>query len=190
MLYLCFWNRDFTIINRNNWLDYFAGRLDIAVPRRIFIQNSEKGSGGGICLLPVCLIFLYKGGYIDSFISHTFVNGQGLSAQSHFTDIGSAFRNNTGFWNIVIGNGMQDVEAGYLPGWFRTYYCLGIVGVLLYISAFFKTFKHASRRLRVLVLVFVGLNFGTEIMLGVFILLFMSVITLSQKGSEEIHGTT
>lgn len=83
---------------------------------------------------------------------------------------------------------MQDVEAGYLPGWFRTYYCLGIVGVLLYISAFFKTFKHASRRLRVLVLVFVGLNFGTEIMLGVFILLFMSVITLFQNGSEETHG--
>ena len=49
---------------------------------------------------------------------------------------------------------------------------------------------YASRRLRVLVLVFVGLNLGTEIMLGVFILLFMSVITLSQKGSEEIHGTT
>lgn len=157
-------------------------------PEEFLYKIPKKVLEGGICLLPVCLIFLCKGGYIDSFISHTFVNGQGLSAQSHFTDIGSAFRNNTGFWNIVIGNGMQDVEAGYLPGWFRTYYCLGIVGVLLYISAFFKTFKHASRKLRILVVVFIGLNFGTEIMLGVFILLFMSIITLFQKGSEETHG--
>ena len=138
-----------------------------------------------LILLPVGILFLYKGGYIESFIEHTFVNGQGLSAQSHFTDIAKAFNGNSNIWIILFGNGMQDVVAGYLPGWFRAYYCLGVIGVFLFLGGFYKIFRTSSKCGRIIVLTFAILNLGTEIMLGVFMLLYMSVAMLPEDDTEE-----
>ena len=124
-----------------------------------------------LVLIPVCVVFLIKGGYVESFIGHTFVNGQGLLAQSHFIDIEVIFKGKSNAFTVLFGNGMQDIEAGYLPGWFRAYYCLGITGVLLYIGGFYKIYKMSSKHGRIIVLTFALLNFGTEVMLGVFMLL-------------------
>lgn len=157
----------------------------ILCPEDFLYKIPKKMGIAFICLMPVFIFLLYKSGYIDSFIGHTFVNGQGLSAQSHFVDIHNAFKDNTGVLKILFGNGMQDVEAGYLPGWFRAYYCLGLIGVHLYISGFWRTFKQSSRRVRVAVSTFVGLNFGTEIMLGVFMLLYMSAATMWKNGCGD-----
>ena len=77
------------------------------------------------------------------------------------------------------------MEAGYLPGWIRTYYCLGVVGVVLYIVGFYRIAKNCSRRVRIIVLTFVGLNFGTEIMLGVFMLLYMSAALMQDDSCED-----
>ena len=138
-----------------------------------------------ICIMPIGIGILYKSGYIDSFIGHTFANGQGLSSQSHFIDVQAALSEKTSLLQFCIGKGMQDVEAGYLPGWFRTYYCLGMMGVLLYIGTFLRVFRRCSRRARVVVLTFVGLNIGTEIMLGVFMLLYMSAVLLPGGVDED-----
>lgn len=147
------------------------------IPKKIII--------GIIFLLPICGYLLYKSGYVASFIGHTFANGQGLSSQSHFIDIQAAMSENTSALQVLFGKGMQDVDAGYLPGWIRTYYCLGTMGVVLYIAGFYKIARQSSQRVRVIVLTFAALNFGTEIMLGVFMLLYMSAALLQDDSCED-----
>lgn len=151
-------------------------------PEDFLYKIPKKNIVAFLILLPICALFLYKGGYIESFTSHTFVNGQGLLAQSHFTDIGQAFKDNSNVMTVLFGNGMQDVEAGYLPGWFRVYYCLGITGVIFYVAGFYKMFRLSKKNGRIIVLIFVTLNFGTEVMLGVFMLLYMSVVLFCENG--------
>lgn len=86
---------------------------------------------------------------------------------------------------FFFGKSLQEVATGYLPGWFAAYYCLGAVGVLLYIGVFYTVFKRSFLRSRIIVLTFVGLNFGTEIMLGIFMLLYMSAALLQDDSCED-----
>lgn len=157
----------------------------ILCPKELLYKLPRKFWMAFVGLMPIFILLLYRSGYIDAFIGHTFVNGQGLASQSHFAYIYAAFTEKTSILNVFLGNGMQDVETGYLPGWFRTYYCLGVVGVFLYITGFLKAFKRSSRRVRIIILTFVGLNVGTEIMLGIFMLLYMSVAMMGKSGCEE-----
>lgn len=157
----------------------------ILCPKELLYKLPRKFWMAFVGLMPIFILLLYRSGYIDTFIGHTFVNGQGLASQSHFAYIYAAFTEKTSILNVFLGNGMQDVETGYLPGWFRTYYCLGVVGVFLYITGFLKAFKRSSRRVRIIILTFVGLNVGTEIMLGIFMLLYMSVAMMGKSGCEE-----
>lgn len=154
----------------------------ITIPEDLLSRIPKKSMLLFLILLPVCFVFLFKGGYIESFIGHTFVNGQGIKSQSHFVDIGSAFSNNSKALVILFGNGMQNIEAGYLPGWFRAFYCLGIIGVILFLKGFYSVYKIASRYGKIIMLTFVALNFGTEIMFGVYMLLFMSLAMLTELG--------
>lgn len=157
----------------------------ILCPEDFLYQIPKKVIIGIILLLPICGYLLYKSGYIESFIIHTFANGQGLSSQSHFVYIQAAMSENTSVLQFLFGKGLQDVITGYLPGWIRVYYCLGTMGVALYIACFYKLARRSSRRVRVVVLTFVGLNFGTEIMLGVFMLLYMSAALLQDDSCED-----
>lgn len=157
----------------------------ILCPENFLYRIPKKVIIGIIFLLPICGYLLYRSGYIESFIIHTFANGQGLSSQSHFIDIQAAMSENTGVLQILFGKGMQDVVAGYLPGWIRTYYCLGATGVVLYVAGFYRICRRNSRSARVIVLTFIGLNFGTEIMLGVFMLLYMSAALLQEGSCED-----
>lgn len=151
-----------------------------------FLYRIPKNIMIGIAIfLPVCLFLLYKSGYIDTFIGHTFADGRGLSSQSHFAFIEGAFSGDTSLLQAFFGKSLQEVAAGYLPGWFGAYYCLGAVGVLLYIGVFYKVFKISMRRSRIIVLTFIGLNFGTEIMLGIFMLLYMSAALLQDDNCKD-----
>lgn len=163
------------------WVILCPDELVYKLPRKFWMAF--------VCLIPIFIFLLYKSGYIDSFIEHTFVNGQGLASQSHFAYIRAAFAEKTSILTVFLGNGMQDVETGYLPGWFRTYYCLGVIGIYVYITGFLKAAKRSSRRVRIIVLTFAGLNIGTEIMLGVFMLLYMSVAMLQKNDCvDEWNG--
>lgn len=159
------------------WMLLFPGDFLYKIPKKMII--------GVLLLLPLVGLFLYKSGYINAFIGHTFADGRGLSSQSHFAYIASAFLEDTTLMQFFFGKSLQEVSTGYLPGWFGTYYCLGIVGVLLYIRLFYRICKRSSLKSRIIVLTFIGLNFGTEIMLGVFMLLYMSAAMLQEESYES-----
>lgn len=136
-------------------------------------------------LLPVILICIYKTGYIDRFILHTFANGAGISQQSHFSTMFLVFENEFNFMEMLFGHGMQDVADVYLPGWVGTYYSLGATGIVLY--AFIFVSFWGRKTANYLIVLFSILNIGTEIMLGVYLLLYLSVaMILENKKAGEV----
>lgn len=141
---------------------------------------------GILCLLPIGIILLVQSGYITSFIEHTFASGQGIAAQSHFADVVYIFSGANNLWDILLGHGMQNIEGGYLPGWFRAYYCLGGLGVLLYLLSFYLSAQMIAQKKRIIILTFAMLNVGTEVMLGVFMLLYMSIALMAYKNNERL----
>ena len=140
----------------------------------------------GVCLMiPIIIFSLVKSGYVAQFISHAFVDGAGLSKQSHFSSIIGVFQKDFNIFEILFGNGMQEVVEGYLPGWIRTFYSLGIVGIILYSLAFILSMRHKSSARIGLVMLFSFLNIGTEIMLGVYLLLYFSVLEIFECEGES-----
>lgn len=160
-------------------LMFCFGLLTLEFVKKKHWLTGKRTMIGMLFLLPFLFFALCKSGYVESFINHTFASGQGLSGQSHFNGISEAFKNDSSFLEIIFGHGLQQVQGGgkdrYLPGWIRTYYCLGVVGTLLYAVSFFKIYCRTSSVGKKIILLFVFLNLGTEIMLGKFMLLYMSV---------------
>lgn len=155
----------------------YVKRKGFKIPTRVML---------GICLImPIVILFLISSGYVAQFIGHAFVNGAGLSQQSHFSSITGVFQKDFNLFEILFGNGMQETVEGYLPGWIRTFYSLGIVGIILYSFAFIMSMRQKSSARMVLVMLFSFLNIGTEIMLGVYLLLYFSVLEISECEGES-----
>ncbi len=155
----------------------YVKRKGFKIPTRVML---------GICLImPIVILFLIRSGYVAQFISHAFVDGAGLSQQSHFSSITGIFQKDFNLFEILFGNGMQETVEGYLPGWIRTFYSLGIVGIILYSYAFILSMRQNSSARMVLVMLFSFLNIGTEIMLGVYLLLYFSVLEISECEGER-----
>lgn len=137
-----------------------------------------------LVLLPFAIYLLIRLGYIEYFWNHLFANGKGISSQSHFADVKEIFQGKSNLFEILFGHGLQET-SGYLPGWIRTYHNLGIVGVTLYIYGFLKLYFQATKNLKIFILVFMGLNIGTEIMLGVYLVQYMSPLFLEKSNDRK-----
>ncbi len=149
----------------------------IVLNRRILLSNLiGRKMLIGILLILAMFILLWISGYLRNIINHIFSNGEGITSQSHFKDIFATLRQPTSMIEHFIGHGLQDVKTGYTPGWIRTYYCLGILGVVLYLYVFLQCFIKTNSFGRAILFLFIFLNIGTEIMLGLFLIVFMAVI--------------
>lgn len=132
----------------------------------------------------------FNSGYLQNVISHLNNNGNGILSQSHLVDIQKAFKGDWTLLDTIFGRGLQQVSSGYLPGWPRALYCLGISGIIMYIYAFGNIYVKSDFRKKVILLVFCLLNFGTEIMLGIFLLLYLSLIFSRCNYSIKLQNTT
>ena len=153
------------------------------------IANLSKRHIMYIALAVVLLVgILYFTGCLGYMYKRTFANGQGLMAHSHFRDISSAFQKDMNIWNILFGHGLQQVSAGYLPGWVRTFYCLGVIGLGLYLFCFISLYKKSGQGGKMLLALFMTLNLGSEIMVGIFILpyVFWIVILNEKKQNSQL----
>lgn len=139
-----------------------------------------------IIFIPIIVLFVIKTGYIGRFMEHTFVNGSILQ-QSHFATVGNVFKSESNIMQIIFGHGLQQIDDNYLPGWIRIYYALGIIGIFLYLVFFIDLFRKSSSGKRSIILLFVILNIGTEIIVGCYFLLFVSLLALLNE--EESCNT-
>lgn len=143
-----------------------------------------------------CLVFIFftiVGGYgffrmgvWDYFVDRTF-GGNGLSgimSNTHYKDMYYLFNNNTNLLLWMIGHGTADPD-GFLPGLFRLYYYMGIIGVMAYGAIILTAFKKGGNFQKELILVWIALNLGGAYMLGSFALPYTLFFLCGRKTQME-----
>lgn len=152
--------------------------------RNIFTQITGRKLlvGGGVIVI-CCVIFAFSG-YLTDVIDHIFANGKGITSQSHFADIEETLRQPTTFLEFIFGHGLQEVVTGYVPGWIGSYYCLGVIGVIIYLFVFITLIRKTNKYGRGVLLLFIFLNVGTEIMLGIYLVLYIAVAIRFSESAE------
>ena len=143
------------------------------------LKKKQVLVGGSVVI--IVFMALAGSGYLGNVIEHLFGNGGGLTSQSHFSSVSAAFVQAPTLFETLFGRGMQEVASGYTPGWIRVYYCLGIFGLLCYLVPFCLLWWKANKFGRAVLLTFIFLNVGTEIMCGPFLLLYTAVTMAYRK---------
>lgn len=136
--------------------------------------------------VPIIFCILYCTGIWERFVYHTFAGGRGLQEQSHFIYIETAFGQKRPVVEILFGSGMQDTGDGYLPAWFRILYDAGICGFAVFLLMFFFVIKKGNQTQRILALLFVFLNAGTQAMMGSTCLLYFTAISMLTENPRNV----
>ncbi|MDE6696849.1 MAG: hypothetical protein K2K25_08210, partial [Muribaculaceae bacterium] len=82
--------------------------------------------------------------------------------------------------DLMIGVGMSATDF-YIPGFFRVLYCLGIIGLSIIIIQFICIYRNGNQLQKKITLFYIGLNIGTEILLGNFALYYLPFIIANKK---------
>jgi len=118
------------------------------------------------------LIFIRSPIY-NSFVDRTFENGS--ATEGRFGNYSEVFLGQSSTLDKVIGQGMVDYE-NYIPGIPRIYYYFGTIGLsIFFFYGLFGIFSKRGFNKIILLLLFTS-SFGTEIILGKFIVLYLPFI--------------
>jgi hypothetical protein len=79
------------------------------------------------------------------------------------------------YLDFLFGNGLVKIPV-YLPSYFQIIYSFGFIGLLLFIVLFVSLIKHKAFIQKLITIIFLFLNIGTEIIFGNFALYFFSFI--------------
>lgn len=130
-----------------------------------------------ISLGAVILIFMLAASGIGSYIVNRIILGN--SARARF----ESYTMTSGFQNLVIGNGMHETNGVYLNGIVRCIYYFGYIGLLAFVFLTMGQLLKSKWENKILVIIFLGINIGSEVMFGPILLLFYSFIMINLRGS-------
>ncbi|WP_165253803.1 hypothetical protein [Adlercreutzia sp. ZJ304] len=143
--------------------------------------KAEKGAIIVVSVLLIAMVAAYSG-ILEYFINRTF--GGGISGSTRFYALGDMFSESDTLYGVLFGAGLQET-TNYLPGFARTYFCLGLVGLVVFIAYFAYIFKNAGLQGRMVVAFFVVLNVGTEILLGNFAVYYLAFAISDSADVQE-----
>jgi hypothetical protein len=127
--------------------------------------------------IPVIVYFLYTSIFFQAFIGRM---QDGFSTRGRFS--GYEHVNNMDLLpvEVVFGHGMNKSlkNSPNLQGFVVPFWYFGLVGVflLIYIYLFYIFINKKTMRQKIFLLVFVVLNAGTDVVVGPFIILYMSFV--------------
>ncbi|MCH5332156.1 MAG: hypothetical protein J1E33_07135, partial [Alistipes sp.] len=86
--------------------------------------------------------------------------------------------NKLSFSELIFGQGMYDpaLYPEYLAGYARLFICFGLLGVIVFLFAIFSLYRRRLQLSNILLILFLILNIGTEIALGPYLLVYISLI--------------
>lgn len=170
----------------------FIGLLFTYTSYVLFIYKLSKKRIIEVILFILLFTFIaVKSGYIDFTLNHMFASGKGLQHQSNFSSIPMLFQNkmNFNFCEIFFGHGMQQIIDNdrilAIPGWLRTFYCLGIFGVMFYVLSFFTIFRKLDKNGKLIIVLLILLSVGKPTMLGIFSILYMTVAMINHTSRRK-----
>lgn len=121
--------------------------------------------------VPIAIALLIKTGIWEFFINRTFSGG--IIGNSRLYALDTALEVFQSPGKALFGNGLVTLSQ-YLPGFPRTLYCLGMVGLICFAWIYFRAYQKGTRFSNIILLTFIILNVGTEIMLGNFSMIYMA----------------
>ncbi|QQP69552.1 hypothetical protein JHE06_07975 [Carnobacterium sp. CS13] len=138
-----------------------------------------------ITLFPILVYFLLNSAVFDVFINRTFSSQGGSAATNRFGNINIFdYVKGNSIVELFFGKGMIDLIE-YIPGFVRSFYFFGLIGVLVTAFLLLYMFKKGNNLQKIIILIFLILNIGTEILFGNFILLYFSFSIISYDDSNE-----
>lgn len=135
------------------------------------------------------LIVSIRFNILQYFLSRTFANTgklSGIFQSTRFVDLKHTFDNMDSISSLLFGNGIVDMSS-YLPGFARLFNCLGLIGFVIMVLVLLKLYRSADELGRKIMFLYIILNFGTEVMFGNWLVLYIPYI-ISRK--ESIKQTT
>lgn len=124
---------------------------------------------------------------LNYFLVRTFGKSKslaGIANSTRFVQLKMGFEDFDRFIDIFIGKSTV-ANSGYLPGFFRLIYYFGFIGFLSYTLYIIEPSSDDSNLSRVMKLVFIIMNIGTEIIFGNFIFLYLPFIFCGKSSNEK-----
>ena len=124
----------------------------------------------------LAVVLVYYSGIWDYFLERTFHENRfgDFSSSTRFYAIKDMFAASDSVTGVLFGQGLSNLE-NYLPGFARSYLDLGLIGIFIIMAMLFHIYIRGNALQRKIILLFIVLNIGTEIILGPFSLLFLCV---------------
>lgn len=174
------------------WIVYWASTQKKSVKH--WILNILIGFIG----LLVVFVFIYRTGLWDLFIERTFARGGsasllGIFDNSRFSSSSMLFDENRTITDVIFGSGLIDLD-NYLSGFVRIIYCMGIMGLFCFFISFLQFYYNGDSVNKKILIIYLFLNIGTEILLGQFCLIYLPFIfskpEINKKGYLEKRSGT
>ena len=138
-----------------------------------------------VALLSAFIFFLNSDLY-KYFLNRTFHGNiaNGLAYSTRFNSVNNMWENSNSIKGILFGGGLVGLNS-YLPGLQRIYSCLGLIAVVLLLAFLIREFIHVDITKRLIIVIYIILNIGTEIALGCFALYYMAFFVNSNFEVED-----
>lgn len=181
---VCFISRSSTgiILCLLIWCLYFARFRSL---NKSQIVNRMVGMVAGAVGATFVLI---RTGIWQYFVDRTFQGNLsigGLSTSTRFYAIQKMFESSGTLKGLLFGAGLATTED-YLPGFARIFYCMGLLGLIVFFVYLIAAYRKGSQRQKLLLVLFAFLNIGTEIILGRYAMVYLSVIEADDGMGQEI----
>ncbi len=165
------------------WISHFLVRLWM-----------DRKNGGWLIVAFAALCIIGVGtvvvsGLWDYFVMRVFggsgLTVSGLSRSTRFYAFKDTFGASETIYGILFGEGMYQT-TNYLPGFFRLYLSLGLVGLTIMVVLLATRLHCGNHETRACTLLFIVLNVGTEILLGNFAFYYLAFILGMEVGGNGL----
>ena len=146
------------------------------------IKSRENQDIAWIILIFLLLIVIYSMfkdiKSLNYFMTKTFGKSRSIyeiANTTRFNQIKESFRDFNGIRDYIFGKGCIRIDY-YLPGFFRLIYNFGFLGFILYLYVLIKSTIKDSDLQKIILLIYIIINIGTEVLYGNFIFIFLPFI--------------
>lgn len=132
--------------------------------------------------LPIIVFSIINTSLFQSFLERTYSDGHlGNAALGRVGNVSiENFISDSSVYHIFLGYGLINLED-YLPGLARWIYSYGCVGLMVLLIILSVVFIKSDKIQRTILIFFLILNLGTEVMLGYYILLYYPFLLITHN---------
>ncbi|MDB6353566.1 hypothetical protein PH235_08340 [Trichococcus sp. K1Tr] len=159
------------------WIFWFFHKTkeNISIQRMIIV----------IFIVPLILYFITHSNSFQIFVDRIVAGDSAAGRFNGYTYLTSNW--NISLSNWLFGNGMKKIPI-YLAGFARVIYYYGFIGLLIFMLICVSILYRVEKSQKILLLIFLLLNLGTEVLFGPLILVYFPFILSFVKQGQKENG--